>query len=163
MSQHIDRDIAATTILAALNRPESQVILDFGEISAATALFYELAAFAERSAAALGKSLRIAIQTNATTLNDRLVDFLRVAGMVGLEAAVLVPLVAVGALHEPHAALDQPGNHVGTVLGDEARGVLVHEAGPGVLGVAHMGFDAVVGAKHTHDAALGPGVRHPGG
>ncbi|GAA1904262.1 radical SAM additional 4Fe4S-binding SPASM domain-containing protein [Williamsia serinedens] len=72
----IDLNIAQTTILAALDRPETQVILDFGEVAAATALFYELATFAERSAATLGKKLRIAIQTNATTLNDRLVDFL---------------------------------------------------------------------------------------
>ncbi|MFD3458324.1 radical SAM protein [Nocardia fluminea] len=72
----IDRSIAEAAILAALDRPEPQVIFDFGEIAAATALFYELADFAERSAAAHGKSMRIAIQTNATTLNDRLVSYL---------------------------------------------------------------------------------------
>jgi hypothetical protein len=43
------------------------------------------------------------------------------------------------------------------VLGDEARRVLVDQAGAGVLGVAHVRLDAVVTAQHAHDAALGPG------
>lgn len=72
----IDRDIATAAIVAALERPEPLVILDFGEISAATAMFYDLATFAERTAMSMGKTMRIAIQTNATTLNDRLVSFL---------------------------------------------------------------------------------------
>src|SRR5205809_454510 len=38
---------------------------------------------------------------------DRLVHFQRVAAMVNLEVAVLVPLVAVRDLHEANAALDE--------------------------------------------------------
>ena len=42
---------------------------------------------------------------------DRAVDFERVASDVLLETAVLVPLVAVRNLHEPHAALGEPAGH----------------------------------------------------
>ena len=42
---------------------------------------------------------------------DRPVDLERVAGDALLEAAVLVPLVAVRDLHEPHAALGEPPRH----------------------------------------------------
>ena len=42
---------------------------------------------------------------------DRAIDFERVAGDVFLETAVLVPLVAVRDLHEPHAALREPPRH----------------------------------------------------
>ncbi|MEV6072041.1 radical SAM protein [Nocardia sp. NPDC052001] len=91
----IDREIAEAAIVAALNRPEPHVILDFGEIAAATAMFYELAAFAERSAAAADKTLRIAIQTNATTLNDHLVSFL-----VERDAIVGVSLDGPATIHD---------------------------------------------------------------
>ncbi|MFC3963108.1 radical SAM protein [Nocardia jiangsuensis] len=91
----IDREIAEAAIIAALDRPEPQVIFDFGEISAATALFYELAAFAEQSAAARGKTMRIAIQTNATTLNDRLISYL-----VEREAIVGVSIDGPADIHD---------------------------------------------------------------
>ena len=56
-----------------------------------------------------------------------------------------------------HARFHQPLHGSRAVLGDEPRSVLIHQAGPGVLGVAHMRFDAVVKPQHAHDATLGPG------
>ena len=42
---------------------------------------------------------------------DRPIDFECVAGDALLEPTVLVPLVAVRDLHEPHAALGEPAGH----------------------------------------------------
>jgi hypothetical protein len=53
--------------------------------------------------------------------------------------------------------VDQPAHRVGTLLGDEARGVLVDKTRAGVLGVIDVQIDAVVAAQHAHDAALRPG------
>ena len=58
---------------------------------------------------------------------------------------------------EGHALRHQPFHRLDTALGDEPRGVLVHQAGAGILGVAHVRIDAVVLAEHTDDAALRPG------
>ncbi|WP_370500201.1 radical SAM protein [Mycolicibacterium sp. jd] len=107
----IDRDVARAAIVAALNRPEPLVILDFGEISAATAMFYELAAFAEESAAAMHKAMRIAIQSNATTLNDRLVSFL-----AERDAIVGVSLDGPEAIHDlARPTRSGRGSHRGVV------------------------------------------------
>ena len=62
----------------------------------------------------------------------------------------------VGVRRERHSLLDQPLDRLAAVLGDEARHVLVDQAGPGLLGVADVEIDAVVVAQHAHDAALGP-------
>ena len=75
-SNDLNRDLAKAAILAALGRPEELVIIDFGEFAAASSLFYELATFAVEQGRTLGKKLRIAVQTNGTTLNDRMIDFL---------------------------------------------------------------------------------------
>ena len=56
-----------------------------------------------------------------------------------------------------HAGVDQPLHGLRAALGDVAGGQLVDQAGAGLLGVAHMRLDAVVGAQHADDAALGPG------
>ncbi len=58
---------------------------------------------------------------------------------------------------ERHALRHQPFHRLRAALGDEARGVLVDQAGAGVLGVAHVRIDAVVVAEHADDAALRPG------
>ena len=62
----------------------------------------------------------------------------------------------LGIRRERHALLDEPLDRLAAVLGDEARRVLVDQAGPGLLGVADVEVDAVVVAQHAHDAALGP-------
>lgn len=75
-SNDIDRPLAEAAIRGALARPEPVVIIDFGEFAAAQSLFIELAVYAEKQAKLAGKRLRIAVQTNATTLNDQIIDFL---------------------------------------------------------------------------------------
>lgn len=72
----IDRDVARSAIDAALDRPEPLVIIDFGEISAARSAFLDLAGYAIRGAESRGRAMRIAVQTNATTLTADMVDFL---------------------------------------------------------------------------------------
>ena len=54
-----------------------------------------------------------------------------------------------------HALLHQPFDRIGGVFGDKARRVFVDDAGASFLGIVHMAFDAVVGAEHADDAALG--------
>ena len=66
------------------------------------------------------------------------------------------PQRAAGVGRERHALVDQPLHGSGAVFGDEARGVLVDQAGAGVLRVAHVRVDAVVAAQHADDAALRP-------
>ena len=64
---------------------------------------------------------------------------------------------AAGVGRERHALRHQPFDRLRAVLGDEARGVFVDQAGAGVLRVAHVRIDAVVVAEHADDAALRPG------
>ena len=56
---------------------------------------------------------------------------------------------------ERNALLYQPFNGLGTVFGNEAGRVFIHDAGAGFLGVVHMAFDAVIGAEYADDTALG--------
>ena len=57
---------------------------------------------------------------------------------------------------ERDALVHQPLHGRSTLLGDEARGVLVDQAGAGVLRVANVRVDTVVAAQHADDAALRP-------
>lgn len=63
---------------------------------------------------------------------------------------------AIRVFGKGHTLVHQPTNGPLTVLGDEACRVLIHEAGTGILGITHMGLDAVIGPQDAHDAALGP-------
>lgn len=67
---------ARTAVLAALDQPWPTILIDFGEISAARQRFQILLPWAEQQAKDRGKWLRASIQTNATTIDDELADFL---------------------------------------------------------------------------------------
>lgn len=72
----VDTTLAYAAIRAAMGRPEPSILIDFGEFSAAAKVFHDAVRYAQEQAAAAGKRLRIAVQTNATTLSDEAVRFL---------------------------------------------------------------------------------------
>ncbi len=69
-------DLARAAVLGALEQPWDTVLVDFGEIAVAGAAFRELLPWAMEAAADRGKTIRASIQTNGTTLDDDLADFL---------------------------------------------------------------------------------------
>jgi uncharacterized protein len=69
-------DLARAAVLGALEQPWDTILVDFGEIAVAGAAFRELLPWAEQAAAERGKTLRSSIQTNGTSLDDELADFL---------------------------------------------------------------------------------------
>lgn len=88
-------DTALAAIRAALDQPWDAVMLDLGEISVSGARFESLARSARRLAEEAGKSLRIAVQTNATTVEPGL------AGLLAeLDAVVGVSLDGPAELHD---------------------------------------------------------------
>jgi radical SAM protein with 4Fe4S-binding SPASM domain len=69
-------ELARAAILGALDQPWDTILVDFGEIAVAGPAFRELLAWATAAAAHRGKKLRASIQTNGTTVDDDLADFL---------------------------------------------------------------------------------------
>jgi len=69
-------DVARAAILGALGQPWPTILVDFGEIAVAGAALRELLPWARAAAEARGKTLRASIQTNGTTLDEDLADFL---------------------------------------------------------------------------------------
>ncbi len=69
-------DLARAAVLGALEQPWDTILVDFGEIAVAGAALRELLPWAEEAAAERGKTLRSSIQTNGTSLDDDLADFL---------------------------------------------------------------------------------------
>jgi uncharacterized protein len=69
-------DVARRAITGALGQPWPTILVDFGEISVAGASLRELLPWARSAARTRGKTLRASIQTNGTTLDDSLADFL---------------------------------------------------------------------------------------
>lgn len=88
-------DTALAAIEAALDQPWDSLMLDLGEISVSGPRFETLARSARRLAEQAGKSLRIAVQTNATTIDPRLAALL-----AELDAVVGVSLDGPAALHD---------------------------------------------------------------
>jgi len=64
---------------------------------------------------------------------------------------------AFGVGRERNAVGHQPFDRLRAVFGDEARRLLVHQAGAGLLRIAHVRIDTVVVAEHADDATLRPG------
>lgn len=69
-------ELAHDAILGALDQPWDTILVDFGEIAVAGPAFRELLPWAAAAAAQRGKRLRASIQTNGTTIDDDLADFL---------------------------------------------------------------------------------------
>ncbi|HUC58943.1 MAG TPA: radical SAM protein [Streptosporangiaceae bacterium] len=69
-------DLARKAVLGALEQPWETILADFGEIAVAGAALRELLPWARAAAEARGKTLRASVQTNGTTLDDELADFL---------------------------------------------------------------------------------------
>lgn len=72
----MDMALARSAIEAALDRSWSTVLVDFGEIAVAERQFRTLLPWARSEATRRGKQLRAAVQTNGTTVDDDLADFL---------------------------------------------------------------------------------------
>jgi radical SAM protein with 4Fe4S-binding SPASM domain len=68
--------VARTAITGALEQPWPTILVDFGEIAVAGAVLRELLPWARAAAEARGKTLRASIQTNGTTIDESLADFL---------------------------------------------------------------------------------------
>lgn len=69
----------------AVAQPWPELLIDFGEVAAAESAFRSAVSYAEAAAAEAGKALRLSIQTNGTTVDDELADFIAAHGIsVGL-------------------------------------------------------------------------------
>lgn len=75
-SRAMPTDLARTAVLGALDQPWGTVLIDCGEIAVAWPAFRDLVPWAERAADERGKTVRVSIQTNGTTLDDEVADFL---------------------------------------------------------------------------------------
>lgn len=79
---------SATALAAvdeALRQPWDEVMVDFGEISVSRGRFEELVGEVVRRADAVGKRARVAVQSNATTIDPALADLLaEVDAVVGI-------------------------------------------------------------------------------
>ncbi len=68
--------IGLDVINKALSRPEPQIIIDFGEIAGTAELFCALVHHARKNSSNSKKALQLLIQTNGTTINRKLTEFL---------------------------------------------------------------------------------------
>ncbi|MGC4989809.1 radical SAM protein [Nocardia salmonicida] len=94
-----DAAMAQATALAAievaLTQPWPEVMFDFGEVAVSWQAFDELATVATARARAVGKRARIAVQTNATTIDGRVADRL-----AELDAVVGISLDGTKPMHD---------------------------------------------------------------
>ncbi|MET7424301.1 radical SAM protein [Dactylosporangium sp. NPDC005555] len=111
-----DPGLVTAALDAAMRRPEATILVDFGEIAAAPRLFRTALAYARRRADEAGKHLRVAVQTNATTLGDDLLDLL-----VGNDVLIGVSLDGPEALHDRARTLRSGRGTHAKVTGSLAR------------------------------------------
>ncbi|MGZ4725767.1 MAG: radical SAM protein, partial [Ilumatobacteraceae bacterium] len=88
-------ETAFAAVDAALRQPWDEVMFDFGEIAVSGDRFEAVARHARDRAAELGKRMRVAVQTNATTINAATVDVL-----ADLNAVVGISLDGPEPLHD---------------------------------------------------------------
>lgn len=91
----LDQALARAAIDGALARPESKIVIDFGEVTVAPGNFFLLAEYARERAAEAGKDLSIALQTNGTTLTQTMVD-----ALIPLDPILGVSLDGPAELHD---------------------------------------------------------------
>lgn len=95
LSVAMDVETARSALRAAFAQPWPEVLVDLGEISAASRAFREVAGIARAEADRADKRLRIAVQTNGTTINPETAQLL-----AELDAVVGISLDGPADLHD---------------------------------------------------------------